>query len=80
MFPYMEKNVWNILKESGYMHIQATKPDTAGEEIHSQETSPIIMIIQRELTIPQSIYEECPETSQCYIYFVISTFLIPLSP
>lgn len=84
MFPYMEKNVWNILKESGYMHIQATKPDTAGGEIHNQETSSVILIIftlrisQNELT--QSIYEKCPETSQCYKYFVISVFLIPLSP
>lgn len=34
MFPFMEKNVWNILKESGYMHIQATKPDTAGGHIN----------------------------------------------
>ncbi|XP_068183330.1 epoxide hydrolase 1 isoform X2 [Antennarius striatus] len=30
LFPYLEKNVWEILKESGYFHIQATKPDTAG--------------------------------------------------
>ncbi|KAF6723697.1 Epoxide hydrolase 1 [Oryzias melastigma] len=30
LFPFFKKNVWEILKESGYMHIQATKPDTAG--------------------------------------------------
>ncbi|KAG5831467.1 hypothetical protein ANANG_G00304020, partial [Anguilla anguilla] len=30
LFPYMEKNVYEILRESGYMHIQGTKPDTAG--------------------------------------------------
>ncbi|KAM9847397.1 LOW QUALITY PROTEIN: epoxide hydrolase 1 [Aulostomus maculatus] len=30
LFPFFEKNVWDILKESGYFHIQATKPDTAG--------------------------------------------------
>ncbi|XP_076141597.1 epoxide hydrolase 1-like isoform X2 [Alosa pseudoharengus] len=30
LFPYFEKNVYEILKESGYLHIQATKPDTAG--------------------------------------------------
>ncbi|KAF3842269.1 hypothetical protein F7725_024220 [Dissostichus mawsoni] len=30
LFPFFEKNVWEILKESGYFHIQATKPDTAG--------------------------------------------------
>lgn len=30
LFPYFEKNVWEILRETGYFHIQATKPDTAG--------------------------------------------------
>uniref|UniRef100_A0AAQ5YPX5 Epoxide hydrolase n=1 Tax=Amphiprion ocellaris TaxID=80972 RepID=A0AAQ5YPX5_AMPOC len=30
LFPFFEKNVYSILRESGYMHIQATKPDTAG--------------------------------------------------
>ncbi|XP_066535520.1 epoxide hydrolase 1 isoform X2 [Hoplias malabaricus] len=30
MYPYMQKNVYELLRESGYMHIQATKPDTAG--------------------------------------------------
>nr|XP_046258637.1 epoxide hydrolase 1-like [Scatophagus argus]XP_046258638.1 epoxide hydrolase 1-like [Scatophagus argus] len=30
LFPFVEKNVWEILEESGYLHIQATKPDTAG--------------------------------------------------
>ncbi|XP_068423920.1 epoxide hydrolase 1 [Clinocottus analis] len=30
LFPFFEKNVWNILRETGYLHIQATKPDTAG--------------------------------------------------
>lgn len=30
LFPYFEKNFYEILRESGYLHIQATKPDTAG--------------------------------------------------
>lgn len=30
LFPFFEKNVWEMLRESGYMHIQGTKPDTAG--------------------------------------------------
>ncbi|XP_070697609.1 epoxide hydrolase 1 [Pempheris klunzingeri] len=30
LFPFFEKNVWDILRETGYFHIQATKPDTAG--------------------------------------------------
>ncbi|NWS81086.1 HYEP hydrolase, partial [Toxostoma redivivum] len=29
-YPFMQKNVYDVLRESGYLHIQATKPDTAG--------------------------------------------------
>ena len=36
LFPYFEKNIWEILRESGYFHIQATKPDTAGGDKHNQ--------------------------------------------
>lgn len=31
LFPFFEKNVWTILRETGYMHIQATKPDSVGK-------------------------------------------------
>lgn len=34
LFPFFEKNVWEMLRESGYLHIQATKPDTAGGDVH----------------------------------------------
>lgn len=30
LFPYIEKHLYHMLRESGYMHIQTTKPDTAG--------------------------------------------------
>lgn len=30
LYPYMEKNIYDMLRESGYLHIQGTKPDTAG--------------------------------------------------
>ncbi|CAN2387478.1 Biotransformation enzyme that catalyzes the hydrolysis of arene and aliphatic epoxides to less reactive and more water soluble dihydrodiols by the trans addition of water [Pristimantis euphronides] len=30
MFPFVQKFFYHTLKESGYMHIQSTKPDTAG--------------------------------------------------
>ncbi|KAM8809346.1 epoxide hydrolase 1-like isoform 2-T2 [Eudromia elegans] len=30
MYPFLQKNVYYLLRESGYLHIQATKPDTAG--------------------------------------------------
>lgn len=33
LFPFFEKNVFEMLRESGYFHIQATKPDTAGVTI-----------------------------------------------
>lgn len=36
LFPFFEKNVWEILRESGYLHIQATKPDTVGENTSKQ--------------------------------------------
>uniref|UniRef100_A0A8C5PS47 microsomal epoxide hydrolase n=1 Tax=Leptobrachium leishanense TaxID=445787 RepID=A0A8C5PS47_9ANUR len=30
LFPFLSKVFYHIVKESGYMHLQATKPDTAG--------------------------------------------------
>ncbi|XP_051981060.1 epoxide hydrolase 1-like [Xyrauchen texanus] len=30
LYPYMEKSIYESLRETGYLHIQATKPDTAG--------------------------------------------------
>uniref|UniRef100_UPI00398EC3E6 epoxide hydrolase 1-like n=1 Tax=Pristiophorus japonicus TaxID=55135 RepID=UPI00398EC3E6 len=30
IYPFIKKNVYDILRESGYMHIQASKPDTLG--------------------------------------------------
>lgn len=32
MYPLMQNLVVNQLRETGYMHIQATKPDTAGKK------------------------------------------------
>lgn len=31
MYPFKEKIFYSLMRESGYMHIQATKPDTVGE-------------------------------------------------
>ncbi|XP_061480791.1 epoxide hydrolase 1-like [Rhineura floridana] len=30
LFPYFERHLYDLLRETGYLHIQATKPDTAG--------------------------------------------------
>lgn len=32
MFPFLKKGLYRILSESGYAHIQATKPDSVGIE------------------------------------------------
>ncbi|KAM6916196.1 epoxide hydrolase 1 [Xenentodon cancila] len=34
LFPFFEKNVWEMLRETGYLHIQGTKPDTAGRGLN----------------------------------------------
>lgn len=31
LFPFKEKVFYSLMRESGYMHIQSTKPDTVGE-------------------------------------------------
>lgn len=36
LFPCVDKLVVEAVKETGYMHIQATKPDTAGKD-HQRE-------------------------------------------
>ena len=33
LYPCMEKLLVESIKESGYMHIQATKPDTVGKDL-----------------------------------------------
>lgn len=47
MFPYMQKNVYEILKESGYMHIQATKPDTAGRALNDSPVGLAAYILEK---------------------------------
>ncbi|XP_044140776.1 epoxide hydrolase 1-like [Bufo gargarizans] len=34
VYPYFEKSVYALLRESGYLHIQATKPDTVGSALN----------------------------------------------
>lgn len=31
LYPFKEKIFYSIMRESGYLHIQATKPDTVGK-------------------------------------------------
>lgn len=55
LFPFFEKNVWQMLRESGYMHIQATKPDTAGGDVHSR--SLLQYTVHAVSTIVTNIYQ-----------------------
>lgn len=41
LFPCMEKLVVEFIKETGYMHIQATKPDTVGKNLEKMVSSSI---------------------------------------
>ncbi|XP_037540971.1 epoxide hydrolase 1 [Nematolebias whitei] len=47
LFPYFEKNVWEMLRESGYLHIQATKPDTAGCGLNSSPVGLAAYILEK---------------------------------
>ncbi|XP_013861420.1 epoxide hydrolase 1 [Austrofundulus limnaeus] len=47
LYPYFEKNVWETLRESGYLHIQATKPDTAGCGLNSSPVGLAAYILEK---------------------------------
>ncbi|XP_054455864.1 epoxide hydrolase 1 [Anoplopoma fimbria] len=47
LFPFFEKNVWGILRESGYFHIQATKPDTAGCGLNDSPVGLVAYILEK---------------------------------
>ncbi|XP_039994878.1 epoxide hydrolase 1 [Xiphias gladius] len=47
LFPFFEKNVWNILRETGYFHIQATKPDTAGCGVNDSPVGLVAYILEK---------------------------------
>lgn len=56
LFPYIEKNVWEILRESGYFHIQATKPDTAGGNMHNHRTHSQLQMATRSKVKTKSLF------------------------
>lgn len=47
IYPYMEKNVFAILLESGYLHIQATKPDTVGSALNDSPAGLAAYILEK---------------------------------
>ncbi|XP_077076577.1 epoxide hydrolase 1 [Siphateles boraxobius] len=47
LFPCMEKLVVNAVKETGYMHIQSTKPDTAGRGLNDSPVGLAAYILEK---------------------------------
>uniref|UniRef100_A0A8C5I410 Epoxide hydrolase n=1 Tax=Gouania willdenowi TaxID=441366 RepID=A0A8C5I410_GOUWI len=47
IYPYFQKNVWQMLEETGYMHIQATKPDTAGCAVNNSPVGLAAYILEK---------------------------------
>lgn len=70
LYPYKEKVFYNIMRESGYMHIQATKPDTVGK--HTRVVGP-----RGNLTAPENTaYSKKPLTrEQKYLFSLLRTEL-----
>uniref|UniRef100_A0A672YFP0 Epoxide hydrolase n=2 Tax=Sphaeramia orbicularis TaxID=375764 RepID=A0A672YFP0_9TELE len=47
LYPFMDKLVVESIKESGYMHIQATKPDTAGRGLNDSPVGLAAYILEK---------------------------------
>ncbi|XP_057704189.1 epoxide hydrolase 1 isoform X2 [Corythoichthys intestinalis] len=47
LFPFFEKCVWTIMRESGYLHIQATKPDTVGCGVNNSPVGLAAYILEK---------------------------------
>uniref|UniRef100_A0A672JF70 Epoxide hydrolase n=1 Tax=Salarias fasciatus TaxID=181472 RepID=A0A672JF70_SALFA len=58
MFPFFQKNVVEILKETGYMHIQATKPDTAGCAVNDSPVGLAAYILEKFSTCTDLKYRD----------------------
>ncbi|XP_076140331.1 epoxide hydrolase 1-like [Alosa pseudoharengus] len=47
LFPYVEKNLHTLLRETGYLHIQATRPDTAGRALNDSPVGLAAYILEK---------------------------------
>lgn len=61
LFPFFQRNVVEILKESGYMHIQATKPDTAGCAVNDSPVGLAAYILEKFSTWTDRKNRDLPE-------------------
>ncbi|KAG9469903.1 hypothetical protein GDO78_019388 [Eleutherodactylus coqui] len=61
LYPYMEKNVFRIIRETGYMHIQATKPDTVGSALNDSPAGLAAYILEKFSTWTDNSFRELDE-------------------
>nr|DBA27391.1 TPA: hypothetical protein GDO54_011549 [Pyxicephalus adspersus] len=58
IYPYFEKNVYALLRESGYLHIQGTKPDTVGSALNDSPAGLAAYILEKFSTWTNPDYRE----------------------
>ncbi|XP_063774950.1 epoxide hydrolase 1-like [Pseudophryne corroboree] len=61
LYPYMKKNVYGILLESGYLHIQATKPDTVGSALNDSPAGLAAYILEKFSTWTDNSFRDLEE-------------------
>ncbi|GCC37381.1 epoxide hydrolase 1-like isoform X1 [Chiloscyllium punctatum] len=58
MYPFVEKTVYDLLKESGYMHIQGTKPDSPGCALNDSPVGLAAYILEKYSTWTNKDFRE----------------------
>ncbi|KAM8945289.1 epoxide hydrolase 1-like [Pelodytes ibericus] len=58
IYPYIEKNVYAVLLETGYLHIQATKPDTVGCALNDSPAGLAAYIMEKFSTWTDSTFRD----------------------
>lgn len=59
MFPFLKKGLYKMLEESGYSHIQATRPDTVGKEINKNTYLILAVMSWKQNTLLKYAEDEC---------------------
>ncbi|XP_053440077.1 epoxide hydrolase 1-like [Nycticebus coucang] len=57
MYPFKEKFLYNIMRESGYLHIQSTKPDTVGCALNDSPVGLAAYILEKFSTWTNSEFQ-----------------------
>uniref|UniRef100_A0A9L0S2A2 Epoxide hydrolase n=1 Tax=Equus caballus TaxID=9796 RepID=A0A9L0S2A2_HORSE len=58
MYPFKEKIFYSLMRESGYMHIQATKPDTVGCALNDSPVGLAAYILEKFSTWTKSEFRD----------------------